>query len=139
MKSTPFDLTGNTALITGGGTGLGFGIAKCFVAAGARVVLVGRREAELNKACVTLGKHAVALRGDVNQLDGARALLDAAQKLAGPISILVNNAGVHLKKDALETTDAEFASVMQTHVFGAFALSREAGRRMIERRTGSVL
>lgn len=139
MKDNPFDLSGQTALITGGGTGLGFGIAKCFVAAGARVVLVGRREAELNKACSALGTNAFTLRGDVNQTEHTEALLDNAEKLAGPITILVNNAGVHLKKDALDTSDAEFASVMQTHVFGAFALAREAGRRMLARKSGNVI
>jgi len=139
MKSTPFDLSGQTALITGGGTGLGLGMAKCFVQSGARVVLVGRREAELKKACTALGRNAFALTGDVNQTAEAASLLNAAEKLAGPISILVNNAGVHLKKDALDTSDAEFAAVMQTHVFGAFALTREAARRMIERKSGSVL
>ncbi|NDH55057.1 MAG: SDR family oxidoreductase, partial [Betaproteobacteria bacterium] len=62
-----------------------------------------------------------------------------AEKLAGPISILINNAGVHLKKPSAETSDAEFAAVLQTHVMGAFALTREAGRRMIERKSGSIL
>jgi NAD(P)-dependent dehydrogenase (short-subunit alcohol dehydrogenase family) len=52
---------------------------------------------------------------------------------------LVNNAGVHFKKSALETSDAEFAGVLQTHVFGAFALSRECGRRMVERKSGCIL
>jgi gluconate 5-dehydrogenase len=139
MKSTPFDLTGQTALITGGGTGLGFGMAKCFIETGARLVLVGRRTAELKKACAELGKNAFALPGDVNQTAQAGAMLDAAEQLTGPITILVNNAGVHLKKDALDTTDAEFAAVMQTHVFGAFALTREAARRMMARKSGNIL
>jgi gluconate 5-dehydrogenase len=134
-----FDLTDQIALITGGGTGLGFGMAKCFVAAGARVVLVGRRTEELEKACAALGKNALALPGDVTKLATVPALAEQAEKLAGPISILVNNAGVHLKKSALETSDAEFAAVLQTHVFGAFALSREVGRRMVERRQGNIL
>src|ERR1700733_3066102 len=126
--NSAFDLTGQTALITGGGTGLGLGMAKCFVAAGAKVVLVGRRQEELNRARKTLGKNAFALAGDVTKLETAPAIIAQAEKLAGPISILVNNAGVHLKKPMVETSDAEFAAVFQTHVFGAFALTREAGR-----------
>jgi NAD(P)-dependent dehydrogenase (short-subunit alcohol dehydrogenase family) len=138
LKSA-FDLTGQTALITGGGTGLGFGMARCFVAAGATVVLVGRRREELEKACAALGKNAFALPGDVSQLETAPALIEQAEKLAGPLAILVNNAGMHLKKPAMETGDAEFAKVIQTHLYGAFALTREAGRRMVERRNGSIL
>ena len=75
----------------------------------------------------------------MTKLETAPALVDKAEKLAGPISILINNAGVHLKKPSTETSDAEFAAVIQTHVFGAFALTREAGRRMIERKSGCVL
>jgi NAD(P)-dependent dehydrogenase (short-subunit alcohol dehydrogenase family) len=134
-----FDLTGQTALITGGGTGLGFGMAKCFVAAGAKAVMVGRRKEELEKARAALGPNAFALTGDVTKLETIPGLVEQAEKLAGPVSILVNNAGVHLKKSSLETTDAEFAAVLQTHVFGAFALSRECGRRMVERKSGSIL
>jgi NAD(P)-dependent dehydrogenase (short-subunit alcohol dehydrogenase family) len=137
--NSAFDLTGQTALITGGGTGLGFGMAKCFVAAGAKVVLVGRRKTELEKACASLGEKAFAVTGDVTQLKTAPTLLDQAEKLAGPISILVNNAGIHLKKPAVETSDTDFAAVIETHVFGAFALTREAGRRMLPRKAGCVL
>ena len=86
-----------------------------------------------------LGKNAFALAGDVTKLESAPSLVAQAEKLAGPLTILVNNAGVHLKKPAMETSDAEFAAVLQTHVFGAFALTREAGRRMVERRSGCVL
>jgi len=134
-----FDLTGQTALITGGGTGLGYGMARCLAATGAKVVLVGRRVRELEESCAALGEGAFALAGDVTKLETAPGLVDQAEKLAGPISILINNAGVHLKKAATETTDAEFAEVLQTHLFGAFALTREAGRRMVARRFGSIL
>jgi len=137
--SSSFDLTGQTALITGGGTGLGFGMARCLVASGARVVLVGRRRDELEKATAALGKQAYALPGDITRLETVPALVDAAEAKAGPVTLLINNAGVHLKKPAVETTDQEFAQVLQTHVFGAFALTREVGRRMVGRRSGCVL
>lgn len=139
MQPNAFNLDGQIALITGGGTGLGLGMAKCFLAAGAKVILVGRRKEELEKACASLGENAFALAGDVTKLETIPALVEQAEKIAGPISILVNNAGVHLKKPALETSDAEFASVLQTHVFGAFALSREVGRKMVARKSGCIL
>jgi gluconate 5-dehydrogenase len=137
--NSAFNLNGQTALITGGGTGLGFGMAKCLVASGAKVILVGRRKEELDKACAALGKNSFPLVGDVTKLETIPALVQQAKKLAGPISILINNAGIHLKKDAVETSDAEFAAVMQTHVFGAFALTREVARGMIERKSGSII
>jgi gluconate 5-dehydrogenase len=134
-----FNLTDQTALITGGGTGLGLGMARCLVAAGANVVLVGRRKGELAKACAELGPSAFPLVGDVTRLDAAPALVDQAETLVGPVSILINNAGVHLKKFATETTDAEFASVLQTHVLGAFALTREVGKHLVARKSGCVI
>ncbi len=134
-----FDLSGETAMITGGGTGLGLGMARCLAAAGAKVILVGRRKAELDKACHAIGHNAFALAGDITRLEKIPALVKQAGQIGGPISILVNNAGIHLKKDAVDTSDAEFAAVMQTHVFGAFALTRELARGMIERKSGSIL
>ena len=96
-----FRLENETALITGGGTGLGLGIAKCFVAAGARAIIVGRREAELKSAASELGKSASYVAHDVTQLDRAAELVSRAEKASGsPITILVNNAGIHLKKPA---------------------------------------
>lgn len=138
-RTAAFDLAGQVALITGGATGLGLGMAQCLAAAGARVVLVGRRQAELDRAVAGLGPAAHAVAGDVTRLETLPALVDEAERRAGPVTILVNNAGVHLKKPAVDTTDAEFAAVLQTHVFGAFALTREVGRRMVERKSGCVL
>jgi gluconate 5-dehydrogenase len=134
-----FRLTGETALITGGGSGLGLGMAKCFIAAGAKVVLVGRHKEKLTQAVNSLGPNAFALAGDVTDLEKIPSLLKAAEAASGPLSILINNAGIHLKKEAVETSDAEFASVMQTHVFGAFALTRELARGLIRRQSGSIL
>lgn len=136
---SPFSLEGQTALITGGGSGLGLGIARSFIAAGARVVLVGRRKAELDAACRDLGPRAQALSADITNLAALPGLVAQAEALAGPATILVNNAGIHLKKPATETSDAEFAAVIQTHVFAAFALTREIGRGLVARRSGSVL
>lgn len=128
-----FSLKGRHALITGGGTGLGLGMARCFIAAGAKVTLVGRRETELVAAVAELGSSAFYVAHDVTNLSGCIGLLDRAEAAAGPLDILVNNAGIHLKKSVEETEDAEFHAVIQTHVFGAFALSRETGKRLLQR------
>src|SRR5580658_4766113 len=102
-----FSLQGEIALITGGGSGLGFGIAECFVASGARVVLVGRRVEVLKKAAKKLGKSASFEVHDITLVDEAQALIQRVSKKVGPVTILVNNAGVHLKKPAVDTTPAE--------------------------------
>jgi NAD(P)-dependent dehydrogenase (short-subunit alcohol dehydrogenase family) len=135
----PFSLKGETALITGGGSGLGLGVAKSFVAAGARVILVGRRAEVLQKAAKKLGKAATFAAHDITQLDEAEHFIRRVEKESGPISILVNNAGIHLKKAAVETTAAEFNSVLQTHVSAAFSLTTAVLPGMMKRRHGNIL
>ncbi|TAL04971.1 MAG: SDR family oxidoreductase [Verrucomicrobia bacterium] len=135
----PFSLKGETALITGGGSGVGLGMATCFVKAGARVVLVGRRADVLKVAAKKLGRNAFVEPHDITELDGAQDLIQRVTSRVGPISILVNNAGVHLKKLAVDTTPAEFNAVLQTHVVAAFALTRAALPGMIRRKHGCVL
>lgn len=132
---TPFSLKGETALITGGGSGLGLGIATCFAAAGARVVLVGRSEDALSAAASDIGEQARYLVHDITHLDQAGALAERA----GEISILVNNAGVHLKKPAVETSPDEFQQVMQTHVNASHALTRAFLPPMLEKKHGNIL
>lgn len=139
-NTSPFSLAGETALITGGATGLGFAIAQSFVAAGAKVVIVGRREAELRSALAILGPNASMVCHDVTNYAAAGELVAAATQAAGaPLSILVNNAGIHLKKPAVDTTPEEFSTVLNTHVIGAHALTRAVLPGMIARRHGSVL
>ena len=137
--SEAFSLRGETALITGGGTGIGLAMARAMHAAGARVVLVGRREAELVAAVKALGAGASHIVHDITQFDAAQGLVERVTRETGPITCLVNNAGIHLKKPAVETTPEEFQRVLGTHIVGAHALTRAVAPGMIERRHGSIL
>jgi NAD(P)-dependent dehydrogenase (short-subunit alcohol dehydrogenase family) len=138
MKN-PFSLKGEVALITGGGSGLGLGMAKSFVAADAKVILVGRREDVLQRAAKSLGKSATFVAHDINNLETANELVLLAGKKFGKISILVNNAGIHLKKPAVEISATEFQAVFQTHVAAAFALTKAVLPDMIKRKHGNIL
>ena len=134
-----FSLQGQTALITGGGSGIGLGIARCFVQAGAKVVLASRRADVLKRAAKELGDAAVWEAHDVTAVEQAGEFVERVIRRVGAVSILVNNAGIHLKKPALETTPAEFNAILQTHVVAAFSLTRAVLPGMILRRQGSIL
>lgn len=139
MSQDAFRLDGELALVTGGGTGLGFGICQAMIEAGARVVITGRREEKLREACKQLGEKAAYVRQDIQDLPALPGLVDRIEREHGPLGILVNNAGNHLKKPAIETGDAEFANVIQTHLFGSFSLARECGKRMLPRKKGAIV
>lgn len=134
-----FSLQNKLILITGGGTGIGFEIATCMIKAGARVVITGRREEVLKEAVAQLGESAFYQVNDVADVASAEPLVEAIESQHGPIDVLVNNAGINLKKPALEVTDEEFSRIIQTNLNGVFAMTRACARRMIERRKGSVL
>jgi gluconate 5-dehydrogenase len=138
--SSPFRLDGELALITGGGTGLGLGMARCMVDAGARVVLVGRREEPLREAARSLGEAACVYETfDVTDLPSVPRLIADIHRKHGTLTILVNNAGIHLKKPAVETSEEEFIGVLNTHLLGAHAMTRAVAPAMIEARRGSIL
>ncbi len=134
-----FELNGRTALVTGGGTGLGKGIARCLSAAGARVVIAGRRQEVLNAAATEIGSDVATVTLDVGDRDAVSRVATAVEAEHGPVSILVNNAGNYIRQPAEELPDAELASLLDVHVRGAFALTRELGRGMLERGDGSVV
>ncbi len=136
----PFSLEGGTALITGGGTGLGLGMARSFVEAGARVILVGRNEERLRAACADLGSSAAWISHDITRLDEAAELIRRASGIfSDPPGILVNNAGTHLKKPAADTSSEEFEALMRTHVSAGHALASAALPGMIQRGRGSIV
>jgi gluconate 5-dehydrogenase len=134
-----FSLRGEHALITGGGTGIGLAVAQAMHAAGARVTLIGRREMELADAVRSLGERAAYVVHDITKFESAAPLVTHLTLEHGPVTCLVNNAGKHLKKPAIETSPAELQDVMGTHIFGAHALAQAVIPGMIERRHGSVI
>ncbi len=135
----PFLLRNELALVTGGASGIGFEIARCLAIAGARVVLVGRRRDALCQAAGRIGNLASFEMSDITNLDALPQVMERVVSREGPISILINNAGNHLKKAAVDTSDREFASVFDVHVNAAFALSRLVGKHMLNERHGSIV
>jgi gluconate 5-dehydrogenase len=110
------------------------------VEAGARVVLVGRRENELARAVEELGAAASFVQADITEFArGPEIVRLAAQRAGGPVSILVNNAGIHLKRAAVDTDVEAFDNVMRTHVSAAVNLTRYVLPGMLERGHGNIL
>ena len=130
-------LEGKRILVTGGATGLGYAIAAELRDCGAEVVISSRREELLKKAAEELGASWMPLDiADEKSLPKAVAELE---EKFGPIYGLVNNAGIQNNKDALAYTPEEIRTLFDTNVFGTIALTRELGKRMIERGTGSIV
>src|SRR5947209_2572733 len=90
-----FDIAGKTAVVTGGGRGIGLMIARGLVQAGARIVIASRKQPDLDAAVAELGSHGdcSAISADLNSQDGAVALADAVKSTYDSLDILVNNAG----------------------------------------------
>ena len=128
-----FDMTDKLVLITGGGTGLGLAIARCFIAAGARVVVTGRREDVLREACAQLGERAYPRVFDVTQTALAKDFIRALEAELGPVDVLVNNAGRHCKKPVLDVTQEDLQSVLDVHLMGAYALTQAVLPQMLAR------
>jgi len=132
-----FDLSGQTAFITGATSGFGARFAHVLSDAGAKVVITGRRVERLNtlkKAIESKGGTAIALALDVTNIVRVRAAVAEAESLAGPISILVNNAGLNVMSSASALSEADYDTIMNTNVKGAFFVAQAAGQRMVERK-----
>mgnify|MGYP000452755181 CR=1 FL=1 len=135
----PFSLQGRVALITGGGTGIGFDIAKCFLASGATVVITGRREDVLKEAVANLGSGAHYAVNDVADLSLTSALVSELISKHGGIDILVNNAGTILRDPAAEHSDEYWDEVLEVNLSSQFILSREIGRSMLAHGSGKII
>lgn len=139
MGLEAFSLKGKLALVTGGGVGIGFGVAKAFISAGARVVITGRRESILKEAVSILGEQAYYRVNDITEREKIPALVGDIETTLGAIDILINNAGIHHKAWAQDTTDADFERIIQTNLLSVFSITRECARKMLERKQGSII
>lgn len=132
-----FDLSGQAAFITGATSGFGLRFAEVLSDAGATVVITGRRVDRLQALKTKIesrGGRAVPLALDVTQAAEIRACVAEAERLAGPISILVNNAGMNVQSSASTLGDEDYDRLMDTNVKGAFFVAQTVGSRMVEQK-----
>lgn len=132
MASTPFDLTGRTAIVTGANTGIGQGIALALAKAGADIALVGRSAASETQSLVEgEGRKAVQIQADLSSTGPVQDVVDQALDALGRIDILVNNAGIIRRNDALDFSEEDWDAVMDTNLKVLFFLTQAVGRHMV--------
>jgi NAD(P)-dependent dehydrogenase (short-subunit alcohol dehydrogenase family) len=131
-----FDVSQETILITGASQGLGRQFARVLSAHGAAVALAARQTAKLKSLEDEIrerGGRAVAVQMDVTDLVSIGRAIDSAEAALGPVSVLVNNAGIAVEKLALDQTEADWDSVVNANLKGAYFAATEMARRMIAR------
>ncbi|MDN4073139.1 MULTISPECIES: SDR family oxidoreductase [Fictibacillus] len=137
-----FELTGKTAIVTGGGRGLGRQIAEAFAEAGANIVLCSRKvEAceETAEGLKNLGAKTLALKCDITNPQDVHAVVDQTLKEFGAIDILVNNSGATWGAPAAEMPYEAWKKVIDVNVTGTFLMSQAAGKVMIEQKSGKII
>jgi len=130
--TNPFDLSGRVAIVTGANTGIGQGIAVALAEAGADVALVGRSSADETAERVrAAGRRAVLIGADLSTIAPVRDVVERTLSELGGLDILVNNAGIIRRADAVDFSEADWDSVIDTNLKSVFFLSQAAGRHMI--------
>ena len=142
MNGSPFDLTGQTAIITGTSRGLGQYLARALASAGADLVLTSRHRESLAPFAAeieALGRRTLSLELDVRGLDSIQSMAAAAEAAFGQIHILVNNAGCNVRKPALEVNWEDWNLVLDTNLRGSFFVAQAIARNMIAKRYGRII
>jgi gluconate 5-dehydrogenase len=138
----PFDLGGTRALVTGGGSGLGFAIARGLARAGSRVVLNGRNRDKLAAAAETLAKDGIdagLAPFDVTDARAVAAGIADIERALGPIDVLVNNAAMNTRKHLEDFTPDEWRALMAANLDGPFLVTRALLPAMKARRRGKII
>jgi 3-oxoacyl-[acyl-carrier protein] reductase len=142
MTDSPFSLAGKTAIVTGGGTGIGKSIAIEFARAGADVAVCSRKLEHLEpvaKEIASLGRRAFAVALDVRQEDQVKALVERAVSEFGRLDIMVNNAGASFRARPEDISVNGWNTVIQINLNGVFLGCKWAGKHMMERGQGVII
>jgi 3-oxoacyl-[acyl-carrier protein] reductase len=132
-----FDVSQETILVTGASQGLGRQFARVLAGDGAAVVLAARQIEKLRSLEAEIkakGGRAAAVQMDVTDTAGIARALDAAEAALGPVTVLINNAGIAIEKLSTEQTEADWDAVINANLKGAYFLATEMARRMIARK-----
>jgi NAD(P)-dependent dehydrogenase (short-subunit alcohol dehydrogenase family) len=143
LKQTIFDLTGRSALITGGSRGIGKAIAQGFAQAGAELFLCSRKEGEVRAAAEEVrnqvGVRVEYVAADMAKRDDVRRLADLAIERLGKVDIVVNNAGWNIPQPADAIRDEDWDYLVELNLTSCMALTRAVTPGMKERRWGRVI
>ncbi|MBI5587666.1 MAG: glucose 1-dehydrogenase [Deltaproteobacteria bacterium] len=137
-----FNLEKKTALVVGGGSGLGEAMAVGLAGAGATVIVAGRNGVKLMNTVNRIkdnGGAAWSFVMDILNTDSVDTTVELIARRFGRIDILVNSAGTHLKKPTLEVTDDEWAAVIETNLTGTFRVCRAVGKKMVREKCGKII
>ncbi|MBA4760973.1 2-dehydro-3-deoxy-D-gluconate 5-dehydrogenase KduD [Sphingomonas sp.] len=136
----PFDLTGRVAVVTGANTGIGQGIALALAQAGADIAAVGRSAAtETVDKVRALGRKAEIISADLSSIEPVGRVVDETVEKLGGLHILVNNAGIIRRNDAVDFTEEDWDAVMDTNLKSVFFLCQAAARHMIPNGGGKII
>jgi len=131
------NLNNAVVLVTGGSSGIGYGIAQTLIGSGARVAITGRDQAKLERSAKALGAHPI--QADVSkEADVERTMREVLQKF-GDLHVLVNNAGLGFFKKLVDFDLASFERTFATNVTGAMLMAREAARYFVSRNRGNII
>jgi len=142
MTLSLFDLAGRTALVTGSSRGLGRAIAEGMAKAGARLIVNGTDPARVETAIAEFRSAGHLAEGVAFDVTDEAAVVRAFEGLDAKgiaIDVLVNNAGIQMRKPLIEFTSAEWRKVIETNLTSAFIIGREAAKRMIPRKRGKII
>jgi len=124
MTENRWNLTGSTAVVTGGSKGIGAAIVDDFISLGAEVLAVARKEEDLTRLREQYPERLYTVAADVSNFEGRQGLVQRVQELWGRLDILVNNAGTNIRKPTAAYTPEDYDFVMDTNLRSAFELNR---------------
>lgn len=135
------DLKGKVTFITGSTRGIGLAIAKAFAQAGANIVLNGRSaiSAELIAEIEAFGVKCIGVSGDISDFEEAGRMIQETQEKLGPITILINNAGITNDKLMLRMKPEEFDQVLKINLVGTFNMTQQVLKKMLKQREGAII